>query len=213
MTQLTKGETDRLTALESVIQRSRAAFLEVGAALLEIRDAKLYRSVSGTFEEYCRDRWEIGKSHAYRLIEAAETFGNVPQGCQPETEREARQQIDAQKDAGDRGPAWDEASEDNPKLKAFIAAREKSRARGKDKNEVNFWVCLVFQSFAQKMQFLAAVDDIPTLYGMYVDGERLAKRLGIKVDPNEFKQVTSPLNKRLAEMTKEPSDASVDAEA
>ena len=43
-------------------------FIEVGKALLAIRDAKLYRKTHKTFEAYCRDRWEMSRPRAYQLI-------------------------------------------------------------------------------------------------------------------------------------------------
>ena len=41
-------------------------------ALVEIRDSRLYREDYETFEDYCLDRWEIHRRHAYRLIDSAE---------------------------------------------------------------------------------------------------------------------------------------------
>lgn len=75
--ELTVSECDRLTALESTIERGLQTFVDVGTALLEIRDSRLYRQTFGTFEEYCRDRWGFTRMHASRLIAAAEVVGNV----------------------------------------------------------------------------------------------------------------------------------------
>jgi hypothetical protein len=45
-----------LETLESAIRKNLSSFYEVGRALLEIRDRKLYCDVAGheTFEAYCR---------------------------------------------------------------------------------------------------------------------------------------------------------------
>lgn len=61
---------------------------------MKIRDSKLYR-VYGTFEQYCRERWNITRIHAFRLIEASEVVKNVemlPIGNNilPRTESQAR---------------------------------------------------------------------------------------------------------------------------
>jgi len=98
--------------------------------------------------------------------------------------------------------------EDNPKLKAFIEARELSRAIGQDVNEVNFWVCLVFGSWDQKQEFLKQISDVPTLWGMYVDGETLATAISKPVTP-AGKPFVSRVNKKLAEMAlgNNPSEA------
>jgi hypothetical protein len=56
---------------EGVILKGWDTFVEVGSALATIRDKRLYRDCFGTFEEYCRQRWEFSRTHAYRMIEAA----------------------------------------------------------------------------------------------------------------------------------------------
>lgn len=41
---LTTTETERLTDLETTIERGLKTFVEVGQALMEIRDGRLYRA-------------------------------------------------------------------------------------------------------------------------------------------------------------------------
>ena len=69
--ELSISEVRRLEQCETVILGGWKTFLEVGRALVEIRDAHLYRREYRTFEEYCRHRWEYSRAHAYRLIDAA----------------------------------------------------------------------------------------------------------------------------------------------
>ena len=45
---------------------------DVGLALTEIRDDKLYREEFDTFEEFCKQTFQLERAHAYRMIEAAE---------------------------------------------------------------------------------------------------------------------------------------------
>ena len=90
---LTTKETEELGRLESVIDQGLKTFVEVGNALTEIRDKRLYREVFGTFEEYCRDRWGFSRVHAKRLVNAAEVVKNIttePIGSVPATESQAR---------------------------------------------------------------------------------------------------------------------------
>ena len=91
-TQLTIVEESRLEQLESTIDRGLKTFVEVGKALLEIRDSRLYRETFGTFEDYCRDRWGMERRQAYRLIDASNAVANVSHGTQtlPTSERQAR---------------------------------------------------------------------------------------------------------------------------
>jgi ParB-like chromosome segregation protein Spo0J len=90
--------------------------------------------------------------------------------------------------------------EDNPKLREWIEKRKKNQERGKDANEVNFWLCLVFQSHAQKHQFLEKFPGLETVYGMYVDGEAFSDAVGKPVDKNTQKPLQCHLDKSLTGM-------------
>lgn len=67
-----------LVDLENTIANGFTKFLEVGNALLEIQARKLYLDEGyNTFERYCAKRWSIGRSQAYRMIQAAEVVGHI----------------------------------------------------------------------------------------------------------------------------------------
>ena len=68
---LSGAETDRLAVLEAVVDRGVQAFIEVGNALAEIRDSRLYRQAHARFEDYLRQRWDMSRSRGYQLIDAA----------------------------------------------------------------------------------------------------------------------------------------------
>lgn len=63
---LTDRESRRLKSLEDTIRRSAGDMYD---AMRAIHDEKLYREEFGTWEEYCRGRWNISPQHANRLIE------------------------------------------------------------------------------------------------------------------------------------------------
>ncbi len=91
--ELTATEQVRLIHLENAIEVGLRTFVDVGNALLEIRDARLYRLNYATFEDYCRERWGFTRMHASRLIGAAEVVANVTNWLQidpPTTESQAR---------------------------------------------------------------------------------------------------------------------------
>lgn len=91
---LTNLESDRLAECEAVIERGQRSFIEVGAALLEILDARLYKETHSTFEDYCRDRWDFGRTYASRLIKASlVTEELLPIGNIPATETQARELV------------------------------------------------------------------------------------------------------------------------
>lgn len=64
-TALAAVESTRLAELEHVIERGLTTFVEVGQALMEIRDSRLYRDTHAAFEDYCRERW-AGTELAHR---------------------------------------------------------------------------------------------------------------------------------------------------
>jgi hypothetical protein len=75
--ELTSSERHRLTEAEAVIQSHFESFSKAGDALVDIRDNRLYRETHGTFEDYCRERWEMSKTQANRLIAAATVLHNI----------------------------------------------------------------------------------------------------------------------------------------
>jgi hypothetical protein len=89
---LNEIEVSRLNQCEAVIERGMKTFVDVGNALLEIREKRLYRVEFGTFEDYCRERWGMVRQQANRLISAAEVVEILePMGSiLPATERQVR---------------------------------------------------------------------------------------------------------------------------
>lgn len=85
-------ERNELAQHEGVIERGLKTFVDVGNALLAIRDKRLYRQDHGTFEGYCRERWGMERAHAYRLIDSAQVVANLsPIGDKlPTTESQVR---------------------------------------------------------------------------------------------------------------------------
>lgn len=71
-------QQDRLKHLETIIAKNQYRFYEIGQALLEIRDSRLYKQALFTsFEAYARSRWDIGRSQLYRLIDAYNVINNL----------------------------------------------------------------------------------------------------------------------------------------
>jgi len=70
--ELTSNEQSVLSGLETIIERGKKAFVQVGTALLEIRDKRLYRAEYDTFEVYCNRRWGFSRRFANMQIGAAE---------------------------------------------------------------------------------------------------------------------------------------------
>ncbi len=99
-----------LSDLEQTIEGWRGNFHEAGQALLEIRDEELYRKVLfDSFPDYVKVRWDISRSQAYRLINAARVMDNlspIGDGVLPQTESQAR--VLAELSTHDQRRIWQE---------------------------------------------------------------------------------------------------------
>lgn len=63
---LTDRESRRLKSLEDTIRRATGDTYD---AMRAIHDEKLYREEFDSWEDYCKRRWNISRSNAYRLME------------------------------------------------------------------------------------------------------------------------------------------------
>jgi hypothetical protein len=115
--------TEDLERLEGIIKTNIGAFYEVGRALMEIRDKGLYKDVLGfdTFEAYCKERWDMSKRHAYRLMDSFKVIDTVKsdQLVTPQTESQARPLARLEPDQ--QREAWKQAVETAPEGKVTAA--------------------------------------------------------------------------------------------
>ena len=77
LSDLTADERNDLLALEAVIEAGQETFVQVGAALLAIRDHRLYRETHKTFEAYVKARWSCSRARAYQLMDWAGVARNL----------------------------------------------------------------------------------------------------------------------------------------
>ena len=120
---LTSIRENELEVLERTIQGGLDTFYKVGQAFIEIRERKLYQDLGySNFREYLKERWNMGKSQAYRLIESTNVVENVIEHQKnksvpnwghnlPTTESQARElgKLPAQQ----QGEAWAKAVENS----------------------------------------------------------------------------------------------------
>lgn len=77
-TALTALESKSLSRHEATIERGKTAFVEVGLALMAIRDGRLYRAGYDTFEDYCQKRWGWARQNIVYYIGAAQVAQMLP---------------------------------------------------------------------------------------------------------------------------------------
>ena len=115
--------TARLDELEAVIQKNIGAFYEVGRALMEIRDSGLYRDVMGydTFEAYCKERWDMGRNYADKLIASSKAIDNVGTIVPMKPVNESQTRPLARLEPDQQRTAWAKAVETAPEGKVTAA--------------------------------------------------------------------------------------------
>lgn len=91
--QLTPEERELRDHHEAIVTDGIHTFVDVGNALLEIAEKRLYRETHGSFEPYCREKWDMSARRAYQLCEAAKVVSALPDECEPlvRTERAVRE--------------------------------------------------------------------------------------------------------------------------
>ena len=97
-------ESQRLEELEKVIARGQKTFVEVGLALAEIRDLRLYKREYGGFTEYCQAKWGWEKRYTQYVIAGAEAVQSLPERTRTlvhhETAARELSKVEPQKRAG-----------------------------------------------------------------------------------------------------------------
>ena len=101
-----------MVELEKTIKRGKQSFENVGLALAEIRDLRLYKSEFKTFEEYCKVKWGWSRPYCVQLIQAAAVAKSLPEGVAIATESQARELSKAAPEQ--REEVLQEAASDGP---------------------------------------------------------------------------------------------------
>ncbi len=73
-----------LNNCEARIERGLETFIDVGNALMVVKERRLYRAQYATFEDYLRQKWHFARSRGYQIMDAAQvasamsTFVDTP---------------------------------------------------------------------------------------------------------------------------------------
>jgi len=138
-------ERSTLRKHERTIEEGKQAFVEVGNALLAIRDGKLYRETHKSFATYCEEKWDFTDRRARQLIEGATVAKTVAEApplmaesgtrVPLSTEKQARQLAPLPPD--EQAPAWEEAvaeaGDGQPtanQVKAVVNRRQAAKLNG-----------------------------------------------------------------------------------
>lgn len=120
---LTSVELSTLENHEAVIKKGLKSFVDVGNALLAIRDGRLYRESFKTFEDYCLERWGMARNYANKMIAAAGVVGNLGTNVPiPATESQARPLAKLQPE--EQAEVWESVTEKAKKEERNVTAKD-----------------------------------------------------------------------------------------
>jgi hypothetical protein len=111
---LNDAEQERLRELEAIVDKGLQPFYEVGQALIEIRDRKLYRQTHKTFEAYCKEKWNLARQTAYQLIGAVKVVENLSAIADKMPTKESQVRPLTQLPAAQQLEIWQKAVEISP---------------------------------------------------------------------------------------------------
>src|SRR5579862_9622453 len=107
------GDEQLLERCEQLIENGLGGYFQAGQALFTIKTKQLYVKTHDTFEDYCRERWDISRFYAHRLMAAAKvathllTNGNIPA---PETEAQLRPLVGLESEVANK--VWQRAAKE-----------------------------------------------------------------------------------------------------
>jgi phage N-6-adenine-methyltransferase len=159
------GHKKSLAQLEVIIERGLSIFVEVGAALLQIRDSRLYRETYATFEDYCRQRWGWSRRYGNMIIAAAQVTKllgtTVPI---PATERQARELTPLLDRPEEMRKVWVETVAEGEPTAARVREKVTSRLAVHFSSEADEWETPqdFFDVLNSEFQFTTDVCSLPS---------------------------------------------------
>lgn len=154
---LSQPEADLLQQLKSVVHRGKKVFIEVGTALFQIREYRLYRSEFKTFEEFCQSEFGFTRQFASLQIQSAEIASGLSTTVDIPNETTAREFISVP--AEDRSSVAEQAKAIAAEHgRDTINSRDVKEAKGKRKSEPDYHCRECNQTFTE------AEGDCPRCY-------------------------------------------------
>lgn len=139
---LSTQQAERLEAIEARIQKGVKSFLDVGNALMEVKQEQLWRGEYESFDDYCQRRWNFSQWYAYRLTSAVEVANRLD-NCPKKPKQEAQLRPLAKLPKDQQAAAWqeavDEAEGDEPTAKEVAAVVE--RRKPKKAKTATLFIC------------------------------------------------------------------------
>lgn len=131
-TELSKEQLAEFGRLEKTIEKGLDTYVDVGRALIKIRDEGYYKNEFKSFDDYCLSRWGFGRRRANQIIQSSDL------GKDRLNERQARALIEVPLDQ--RAEVLEKATDSSDgklSAKAIKDAAEKVRAEAASASKEN----------------------------------------------------------------------------
>jgi len=149
LTALSEDDQQHLNQLEEVIETGLETFRAVGAALLEIRQQKLYRATHLRFSDYLQEKYNLGRKRAYQIMGAATLVAELATEAQRQADisgdvpfelphKESHASALAELPVEKRAQVWQEVSRDAQESRRPVTAEkihQKAEAHGVPRNK------------------------------------------------------------------------------
>jgi hypothetical protein len=94
-----------------------------------------------------------------------------------------------------------EESANRDHIEMMKMLRRQQREAIDEANDAGYWFGVYFQNRHQKEAFIAAIGAMELTEGQYIDGNELAKVMGIALPPRELPYKTGQIDRKCAELT------------
>ena len=132
---LTKQDMQRLRVLESTVEKGLTTFVEVGNALYEIRESRMYRATHKDFADYCEYRFGLTSRRVNQLIESAKVVEDLGNNVShPKNSRVASELAKVEPES--RKDVWEAAIEKSPDVREVVESRKPEQDRASQRQSV-----------------------------------------------------------------------------
>ena len=162
-TKLSESERTRYFECKNIIRENLLICFDVGDALMEIRDSRLYRDEFDSFEEFCAKNYGVNRSKAYRLMEAALVKSELPEESSRHVTNESQAVAIAKVPKEKRGAVLDKAASNGTvTAKSIKAAASTPIELDKTGFKIPEKILPMWQRRSEVQQMLTAVSRIRT---------------------------------------------------
>jgi len=156
----------KLKQLEKIISSNIKKPFEVGRALREIRDSRLYKQEHENFKQYVENKWGITKSGAYQKIKCADIHDIIPE---IQNESQAAELCRLGKSKRNIKSIWNQDQKQNKPITQRLLKKLIDKKLGITKMDWYDQKVESFKSLKKRLVILDAPDDMIDQISLVID--------------------------------------------